>query len=83
MFVPEKHDLALMKIVRGDEHDIETIAEIARKVGLDYDILVNRFLEEMGQAIGRPEELKLKLLVAIERVFGSEKAGEAAEKLNM
>ncbi|HUU02391.1 MAG TPA: DUF6036 family nucleotidyltransferase [Myxococcota bacterium] len=83
IFVPEKHDLALMKIVRGDEHDIETIAEIAGNVGLDYEILVNRFQKEMGQAIGRPETLKLKFLVVIERVFGGDKACEAAEKLNV
>ncbi len=37
----------------------------------------------MGQAIGRPEILKLKFLVMIERVFGGDKAGEAAEKLNV
>ncbi|MBW1809343.1 MAG: hypothetical protein JRJ87_14195 [Deltaproteobacteria bacterium] len=82
IYVPEKHDLVLMKVVRGDEHDLETIKEIAEKNGLDLEVLVTRFLKEMQQAIGRPETLKHNFLAAIERVFGEDIAEQTERRLN-
>jgi hypothetical protein len=31
VMVPERHDLALMKVVRGDRHDVDVIAEIHKE----------------------------------------------------
>ena len=47
IIVPEKHDLALMKVVRGQENDKDAIEQIANRVGLDKSTMVNRFKSEM------------------------------------
>jgi len=48
VLVPERHDLALMKVVRGDRHDEDMIAEIHAHQPLKLHVLLNRFEEEMG-----------------------------------
>ena len=48
ILVPERHDLALMKVVRGDRHDEDMIAEIHAHQPLKLDVLLKRFEEEMG-----------------------------------
>lgn len=47
ILVLEKHDLALSKTIRGDEHDEQQIESIHRSVGLDFELLVQRFRDEM------------------------------------
>lgn len=79
--VPEKHDLVLMKVVRGYENDLETIEEIAQKDGLDFETLLSRFTSEMSQTIGDPAKLRLNFLAAIERVFGEEQTKIAKRAL--
>jgi hypothetical protein len=69
VLVPEKHDLALMKVLRGYEHDLQMVQRISEKHGLDFEILTDRYLREMGQAIGDPRTLNLKILAAVERLF--------------
>ncbi len=44
--MPEKHDLALMKAIRGYEHDLQAIAEIHAHSLLDADTLIGRFQPE-------------------------------------
>ena len=68
--VPEKHDLALMKTIRGYEHDLETAQEIHARHGLDLDVLLERYTEEMSHVVGDPHTLDLKLLALVERLFG-------------
>jgi hypothetical protein len=48
VLVPERHDLALMKVVREDRHDEDMIAEIHAHQPLKLDVLLKRFAEEMG-----------------------------------
>lgn len=72
--VPEAHDLALMKVVRGQENDLEAIQQIADAVGLDMAILVDRFVNEMTQAIARPAELRANFLSTIEMLYGESEA---------
>jgi len=79
LFVPEKHDLALMKIVRGYENDIQVIEEIHQNFPLEFDILVGRFMNEMTQVIGDLKSIRLNFLVMIEVLFGDEQAQEAAK----
>jgi len=80
IFFPEKHDLVLMKIIRGDAHDFQHIREIADSVGLKYSVLSERFADEMGHVISDPDRLRLNFLCMIENVFGEDKA-EETEKI--
>ncbi len=57
IFVPEKHDLVLMKAVRCYEHDLDAIAEIHAHSPLDLDVLVRRFKDEMAP-IGDPARIR-------------------------
>ena len=77
LFVPERHDLALMKIVRGYENDIQVIEEIHQNIPLEFDILVGRFMDEMTQVIGDLKSIRLSFLLMIEVLFGQEQAQEA------
>jgi hypothetical protein len=43
VFVPERHDLVLMKAIRGYEHDLQAISEIHAHSPLDLETLVRRF----------------------------------------
>jgi hypothetical protein len=43
VFVPERHDLVLMKAVRAYEHDLEVIGEIHGRFPLDLETLVTRW----------------------------------------
>jgi hypothetical protein len=79
VLVPEKHDLALMKIVRGYENDIATVTEIHKKVGLELETLISRYVNEMSHVTGDLATIRQNLLAAVERTFG-EKAAEAVEK---
>lgn len=78
--VPEKHDLVLMKVLRGDEHDLQAIEAIHRHSPLDLSILVARYSEEMGSTIIEPRRLRAQFLVAIERLFPDE-AEDVARRL--
>jgi len=69
---PERHDLALMKISRGVEHDMEAIEAVHRQAPLDLDILVTRYVEEMGAVIIDPIRLRGQFLSMIERLFPDE-----------
>lgn len=69
VMVPERHDLALMKVLRGDEHDLQAIEAIHQRSPLDLSILVERFRHEMGATIIAPGRLKGQFLTMIERLF--------------
>lgn len=67
--VPERHDLALMKVIQCDEQDLETITAMHRRSPLDVDVFVERYREEMGAAVIDPVRLRSQFLVMIERLF--------------
>lgn len=81
IIVPEKHDLALMKVVRGQDNDREAIEQMAQQVGLDRDTLVDRFRNEMTHAIGRPEQLRANFLAIIEVLYGEPEADRVNAEL--
>lgn len=74
IFVPERHDWALMKIVRLIEKDVEDIKEVAGRVGFKKEVLLRRFLEEMTRVIGRREDLVLNFLAMMEELYGKVEA---------
>lgn len=76
VFVPEKHDWALMKIVRLIDKDIEDIKEVADTVGFSTSVFLKRFLEEMTRVIGRRSELVMNFLAMMEELYGEAEADE-------
>lgn len=80
--VPEKHDLALMKIVRGYEHDLEAIEQMHRYEPLALETLVERFRSEMKHVTKRGGELRLNLLALVARLFGDIAATRTEQKLS-
>lgn len=66
----ERHDLALSKAVRGYENDLAAIERLHRIAPLDRETLVDRWLDEMGHAIGDRSRLDANLVVLIERLYG-------------
>jgi Nucleotidyltransferase of unknown function (DUF6036) len=74
LMVPERHDLVLMKVVRGDRHDLDVIAEIHAKHPLKLATLVKRFEEEMGHVIKDERTLRLQFRLLVEQLFGKEAA---------
>jgi len=79
--VPEKHDLVLMKMLRGYEHDLETAAEIHAKHGLELEILISRYLGEMGHIVGDRRATDLNFLALVERLFDESRLAEAERRL--
>lgn len=77
LFVPEQHDLALMKVVRGYENDIQAIEEIHQTNPLDLNILIERFMDEMTQVTGDARYIRLNFLLTIEKLFSPEEVERA------
>lgn len=75
--VPEKHDLVLMKTVRGYQNDIDVIAEIHRNFPLDLQILIERFAET--DPTGPPKRFKDNFLAVVERLFPTDLASVEAQ----
>jgi len=67
--VPERHDLVLMKTIRGDEHDLEAIEAMHGVVSLSLDTLLARFEDEMSHVVSSPRMLRLNFLTLVERLF--------------
>jgi len=74
IYVPEKHDWALMKIVRLKDKDREHILKVRDTVGFDPEVFLERFLGEMTHIIGRKEDLVYNFIVMMGRLFGQETA---------
>ena len=80
VWILEKHDLALSKVVRGLAHDDQQVRAIHQAVGLDFDVLVERFRLEMDHITTAPR-LELQFLEMIETVFGELRRAAAEREL--
>jgi hypothetical protein len=67
--VPERHDLALMKAVRGDQADLAKLQAIHERKPFDLAVLLRRYEEEMGHVIIDPRRLKGNFLALVESLF--------------
>jgi hypothetical protein len=81
VFALEKHDLALSKVIRGSEQDLQQLAELHRLQDLDFETLVNRFIAEMDHVIGDPKRLHLSFVVLIEELYGELQGIEARRRI--
>ena len=75
--VPERHDLALMKMARGTQHDLAVLEQMHAVQAFDLETLVSRFEEEMGETIAPDSVLRPLMRMLIERLFGK----DASKKL--
>ena len=79
--VPERHDLVLMKMLRGEQKDLEAAEQIKAKRGLDPETLIGRYLEEMMHVVGEIRILDLNLLALVGRLYGAGAASNAEKRL--
>lgn len=68
--VPDPVDLALSKLLRGDDHDLDQIAELHAVAPLDMETLVSRFEREMTHVIGNRRMQAYSVLDCVERLWG-------------
>jgi hypothetical protein len=69
-------------MMRGEEPDLQAAEDIKASVGLDLDVLLTRYLEEMNHCVGDPRRLDLNFLVLVRRVYGERELELARKKLN-
>jgi hypothetical protein len=81
VFVPEAHDLVLMKVARGEAHDLDAIEDIHRHTPLDRDTLVARYRETRPIVIGSKRLHMLQFLSTVARLFGDAVAEDVATAL--
>jgi hypothetical protein len=69
VLVPERHDLALMKTVRGDQADFASLQAIHARRPFDLSLLLQRYEEEMGHVVIDPRRLRGNFLALVESLF--------------
>jgi hypothetical protein len=69
VLVPERHDLALMKTVRGDQADFAKLQAIHARKPFDLSLLLQRYEEEMGHVVIDPRRLRGNFLALVESLF--------------
>lgn len=74
IYVPEKHDWALMKIMRLKDKDRRHIKEVFGKVGFDPDVFLDRFLSEMTHVIGRKRDILVNFVLMMSLLYGEQEA---------
>ena len=67
--IPEKHDWALMKVARGYENDISGIKGVHQAIGLDPNVLRERFVNEMSHVEPRGTLID-NFLAMVEELYG-------------
>lgn len=81
VYVPERHDLALMKTARGDSRDLDALAVLHEAEPLAFETLLARYNEM--QFVGDPRTLRFNFLLLIERLFGESAAAELEKSLKL
>ena len=74
VLVPEAHDLVLLKVARGEAHDLDAIEDIHRASPLNLETLLERYQETTSQVMGSLELHRLNFLAAVARLFGEKVA---------
>jgi hypothetical protein len=77
--IPERHDLAIMKIARGYEHDLQAIEAMHKAAPLVLETLTQRYRETW--VTGRREAFKLSLLALVDHLFGPDCAKRVDDEL--
>jgi hypothetical protein len=80
--VPERHDLVLMKTLRGYQHDVEVIEQIHRRQPLVFEVLRSRWRTEMRHAVADPRRVNLNFVAVVDHLFGRERAEAVRRELD-
>ncbi len=70
VFVPERHDFVLMKMIRGQQNDLETVVEMHKAEPLLFDRLLELIASEMTAITGNKRRIKPNFLNMFETLFG-------------
>lgn len=82
IYVPDKYDWALMKIVRLKDKDALHIREASEKVGFKASTFLRRFTSDMTHfVLGRPQDLVWNFIVMMSELFGEEEALRMRHKI--
>lgn len=81
VFVPERHDFVLMKMIRGQQNDIDMVAEMHNVSQLDYEKLIDLIKTEMTSVTGDKNKIKSNLLMMFETIFSDKKLLDAEKHL--
>jgi Nucleotidyltransferase of unknown function (DUF6036) len=79
--VPERHDLVLMKTLRGYQHDVEVIEQIHQRQPLVFEVLRSRWKREMSHAVVDPRRANLNFVEVVDHIFGRERAEAVRREL--
>lgn len=79
--VPERHDLAMMKIVRGEERDSVGLSALHEAQPLDPARLIELYRTEMKHIVGNMKDFRLKFLHIFSVLFGKKAAEQLAPRL--
>lgn len=83
IYIPEKHDLALLKCWRYQPRDVRDIINLHVSDPLDSNLLLDRFIRELLPFDPGDEQSTIdKYLAMIEELFGEEMAKQHEGKLN-
>ena len=81
LLVPEKHDWALIKMMRLNQKDLDDIEEVFHHVGFSKEKFSARFLEEMTHVHGNRKDVIANFLTMMEQLFGKAEADRLEEKI--
>jgi serine/threonine protein kinase len=70
LWVPDRHDLLLMKMLRASDRDVQAIEEMHRARAFNLEQIVERYNNEIGLAISSDEASYRRLQQVIEVLFG-------------
>jgi hypothetical protein len=80
---PERHDLAISKVSRGDTRDFEAIRAMHEEKAFLLPTLVKRYEEARRVRVGDPRRFKMNFLSLVSTLFGDEEADRVEPRLKI
>jgi hypothetical protein len=80
--VPDRYDLALSKLLRATQPDLDICKEMHTSNPLDPKVLLDRYLAEMGHAIGSEADHDQNLVAAVEFLWDEATADRAQQQVD-
>jgi hypothetical protein len=81
LYVLDRYDLAVSKLIRGNEHDRQQLGELHALTPLDLTTLVARFGELMADFVGNPTEPWWALRHFVAETWGELAAADIADEI--